>query len=300
VTGLWRGSTRRVAVLAALTAAAVLWVGFGAPAGAASAASPGPINAAHAAAAKPPRDCDAGATLPRVKVAQPPQYAPEFPGGDAPQGCGPNVVISGVGNDLFNDMTGYSWHAGDQDGDGQLDCPVGQAGLRVVHVNYWGFDGSRYRGAIVVGQDYAAATGDAFSDLYRMGFRIRRMQPLGSQFGHTPGGAPGADDRESMNKDNTSGFNCRYVTFKEASRQWSPHRCGWAIDVNPWENPESTDNVGPQPDAYYYDVAHRQSAGSMSGLNDPAVKAFTTRGFAWLNSADYQHFGIRNYSACTL
>jgi hypothetical protein len=280
--------------------AAVLWGGLGAPAGATGAATPTSTEVAPAVAATTPPECDPGATLPRINVAKPPQNAPEFPVGDAPQGCGPNVVISNVGNDLFDDMKGYSWHPGDQDGDGQQDCPVGQADLKIVHVNYWGFDGFRYRGAIVVRQGYAAAVGDAFSDLYGIGFRIRRMQPLASQFGHTPGGYPGADDRESMNKDNTSGFNCRYVTFEEASQQWSPHRCGWAIDVNPWENPESTENDGAQPDAYYYDADHRQSAGSMSGPNDPAVKAFTTRGFTWLNSADYQHFGIRNYSACTL
>ncbi len=285
------GRLGRVAVLAALTAAAVLWFGVGAPSGSASTRSPAAELVPSSAATVPP-DCNPHATLPRINVAKPP--TPEFPVGDPAVNCGPDVSISNVGNELWSDMAGYSYHQG-----GAPDCPVAQADLKVVHINYWGFDGVRYRGALVVRQGYAASVADAFTDLYAMGFRIRRMQPLGSQFGHTPGGYPGADDRESMNKDNTSAFNCRYVTFEEASHSWSPHRCGWAIDVNPWENPETTDH-GAEPNAYYYDLNHRQSTGSMSSANDPAVKAFTTRGFTWLGRTDYQHFGIRNYSACTL
>jgi len=38
-------------------------------------------------------------------------------------------------------MTGVSWHRG---------CPVGFAGLRLLTVTHWGFDGRPHRGRLVV------------------------------------------------------------------------------------------------------------------------------------------------------
>ena len=46
--------------------------------------------------------------------------------------------------------------------------------------------------------------------------------------------AYGADDHRSMNADNTSAFNCRFVA---GTSRWSQHAYGRAIDLNPIENP---------------------------------------------------------------
>ena len=64
--------------------------------------------------------------------------------------------------------------------------------------------------------------------LYAEGFPIRRMVPVD---------AYGGSDYRSIEADNTSAFNCRYV---DGTTRWSEHAYGRAIDVNPIENPYVT------------------------------------------------------------
>ena len=64
-----------------------------------------------------------------------------------------------------------------------------------------------------------------FRDLYAARFPIRRMVPVD---------AYGGSDFRSIEADNTSAFNCRYV---DGTTRWSNHAYGRAIDVNPIENP---------------------------------------------------------------
>ena len=64
-----------------------------------------------------------------------------------------------------------------------------------------------------------------FRELHARRFPIRRLVPVD---------AYGASDFRSIEADNTSAFNCRYV---EGTSRWSEHAYGRAIDVNPIENP---------------------------------------------------------------
>src|SRR4051794_10517829 len=64
-------------------------------------------------------------------------------------------------------MTGVSWQRG---------CPVGLAGLRLLSVTHWGFDGEVHRGRLVVNHDAVPAILDAMRSLYRHGYPIRRMR----------------------------------------------------------------------------------------------------------------------------
>ena len=66
---------------------------------------------------------------------------------------------------------------------------------------------------------------EVFRDLYAARFPIRRMVPVD---------AYGGSDFRSIEADNTSAFNCRFV---EGTTRWSNHAYGRAIDVNPIENP---------------------------------------------------------------
>ena len=45
----------------------------------------------------------------------------------------------------------------------------------------------------------------------------------------------GADDAASMAANNTSAFNCRNIDGRPGV--WSEHSYGWAIDINPVQNP---------------------------------------------------------------
>ena len=122
-------------------------------------------------------------------------------------------------------MVGTSWHRG---------CPVGLADLRLVTATYWGFDGRAHTGRIVVHRDVAADVLAVLRRLYAARFPIRRMVPVD---------AYGGSDFRSIEADNTSAFNCRYV---DGTTRWSEHAYGRAIDLNPIENPYVTSAARPR------------------------------------------------------
>ena len=107
-------------------------------------------------------------------------------------------------------MVGRSWHRG---------CPVGRSGLRLLSINYWGFDGYRRRGQMVLSAAVVGRAAAALRDMYNQRFPIRRMYRV-DRFGWSKK-LQGADDYKSMRADNTSAFNCRSVVNRPGVR--SPH-----------------------------------------------------------------------------
>jgi hypothetical protein len=207
--------------------------------------------------------------------------AVRFPSNEPAVGSGANAAVSAVPDSLWNRMVGYSWTAG---------CPVGRSQLRYVRVNFWGFDGKRSRGGVVVNAAIATATANAFTRLYALQFRIRQMKPMDSTWGHNPKG-PGANDYAAMNADNTSAFNCRYVGGQEASRVYSKHAYGTAVDVNDFENPYVADDGTVYPNPYF--LRRRGPAPGVFSSGSAALRAFTSQGLRWgglWSHPDYQHF----------
>jgi hypothetical protein len=205
-----------------------------------------------------------------------------FPRNEPAVGTGANATISPVPDSVWARMVGYSWTAG---------CPVGRSQLRYVRVNFWGFDGKRSRGAVVVNASIADAAAAGFTRLYDLRFRIRQMRPMDSGWGRNPKG-PGADDYAAMRADNTSAFNCRYVGGQEASKVYSKHAYGTAIDVNDFENPYVDSDGTVYPGTYWL---HRRgpAPGVFSSSGSAAVRAFTSQGLRWgglWSQPDYQHF----------
>lgn len=214
-----------------------------------------------------------------------PQPTVRFPRNNPAEGRGANAVVAPVPDALWNRMTGYSWTPG---------CPVGRSSLRLVTVNFWGFDGKRSRGTLVVNRSVARQAAAAFTRLYDLRFRVRQMRPMDSTWGRNPKG-PGANDYAAMDADNTSAFNCRYVGGEEASKRWSNHAYGTAIDVNDFENPYLAADGTVYPDPWW---ARRRSPapGVFSSSSSPAVRAFTSQGLRWGGlwaQPDYQHFDAR-------
>jgi hypothetical protein len=159
-------------------------------------------------------------------------------------------------------------------------CPVGPSQLTTIQLSYWGFDGRTHVGKLVV---HRRVTGDVvavFRRLYAARFPIRRMLPVSRYRG---------SDDASMAADNTSGFNCRFVT---GTSRWSMHAYGLAIDVNPVENPYvSGGRVSPPAGRRYLDRARRPGMAVDGGV---LVRAFASVGWRWgghwRGSLDYQHF----------
>jgi len=174
---------------------------------------------------------------------------------------------------LARTMTGRSWREG---------CPVGLADLRVVVASYWGFDGRVRTGRLVVHRDVAADIVTVLRRLFDERFPIRRMVPVD---------AYGASDFRSIEADNTSAFNCRYV---DGTTRWSQHAYGRAVDVNPIENPyvSSSGTTSHRASVSYLERTPYRPGMAVEG--GALVRAFDAIGWGWggrwSSVKDYQHF----------
>jgi D-alanyl-D-alanine carboxypeptidase len=170
------------------------------------------------------------------------------------------------------EMRGKSWHKG---------CPVLLRDLRLVTVDFWGFGGGLRQGRVVIYEKQAWKIKRVFAKLFYAGFRIRRMVPI-DRYG-------GSDDR-SMDANNTSAFNCRFVA---GTTRWSQHAYGKAIDINPIRNPYvSGSYVSPTAGAPYANRS-KHAIGMIHG-GDKVVQAFASVnwkwGGYWSSPKDYMHF----------
>ncbi len=170
-------------------------------------------------------------------------------------------------------MVGTSWHRG---------CPVALADLRLVTATYWGFDKRAHTGRIVVHRDVAADVLAVLGRLYAARFPIRRMVPVD---------AYGGSDFRSIEADNTSAFNCRYV---DGTTRWSEHAYGRAIDLNPIENPYVTAGGTTSHRASRSFLRRAPYRPGMAVEGGAVVRAFDAVGWGWggrwSGARDYQHF----------
>ena len=181
-------------------------------------------------------------------------------------------TIERIDPSLAKRMTGVSWRPG---------CPVALRDLRLLTLTQWGFDRHVRTGRLIVHREVARDVAAAFRDLYAARFPIRRMLLID---------AYGGSDFRSIEADNTSAFNCRYV---DGTTRWSNHAYGRAIDVNPIENPyvsgASTSHAASRP---YLDRSRRRPGMAYEG--GALVRSFDRIGWGWggrwSGTKDYQHF----------
>ncbi|WP_408633267.1 M15 family metallopeptidase [Mycobacterium hippophais] len=164
-------------------------------------------------------------------------------------------------------------------------CPVGPEALRRVELEFVGLDDRTHSGELVVHQDVVADVIAVFEQLEQLRYPIARMQ--------TAARYPGADDQRSMADNNSSAFNCRDIP---GTGRWSPHAYGRAVDINPLFNPYVRRDGAFEPaNAGPYRDRGRTDPGVLHD-GDPAVRAFTDRGWAWggywRRHKDYQHFEL--------
>jgi D-alanyl-D-alanine carboxypeptidase len=186
--------------------------------------------------------------------------------------------VSRISLPLARRMRGKSWHRG---------CPVPIRRLRLIRVSFHGFDGDRHIGRLVANKNAVADLVRALRSMYRNDFKIRRMRLVDRYDGN---------DRRSMRADNTSAFNCRFVS---GTTRWSEHAYGKAIDINPVENPyvRSDGTVIPRKGRRYVDRSRR--AKGMIHAGDATVRAFRRVGWGWggywSSAKDYQHFSASGH-----
>jgi hypothetical protein len=169
----------------------------------------------------------------------------------------------------------YSWHEG---------CPVLIKNLRLIRMSFFGFDREVHLGEMVVHRTVAGDVVRVFHTMFGARYPIRRMRLIDDYRGN--------DDR-SMAADNTSAFNCRRVTGGSA---WSQHSYGWAIDINPVENPYVSSSGKVLPPAGREFVDRSKRARGMIHHGDVVWRAFRSVGWGWggdwRSFQDYQHFSL--------
>jgi hypothetical protein len=189
--------------------------------------------------------------------------------------------IQGLSKPLRAQLTPRFWRPG---------CPVQLWNLRLVTVSHWGFDGKSHTGQLIVRVDAAAPLATVFRRLYEVRFPIRHMQ-LDDMYG--PLSEQPADD------DVTGAFHCRQsvpspCTGGTASGHWSNHAYGYAIDLNPQENPYVGCGQVRDPRTRPYIDRSRLRKGMVT----PAViAAFGSIGWGWggawtHGTKDYMHFSV--------
>lgn len=184
------------------------------------------------------------------------------------------ATIRAVDEETRARMIGVSWKPG---------CPVPIDDLRIIEMNFIGFDGAVHSGGqLMVHRLVAPQVVEAFRVLFENGFPIRRMELIENY---------GGSDDASMAADNTSAFNCRPITG--TTDRFSIHSYGQAIDINPVENPYVRGSTVLPPAGVDY-LDRTDVRPGMITKNDVVEKAFREQKFFWggdFNSLkDYQHF----------
>lgn len=183
-------------------------------------------------------------------------------------------VACAIDDKTFSRMKGKSWRS---------NCTLNRTDLRYVRVLHRNGKGENQMGELVVHKSVSEDVVYIFRKLYEANYRIELMVLI-DEFE--------ADDEKSMNANNTSCFNFRFVTGSHS--QVSYHGKGRAIDLNPLYNPyvKGTKVAPAKGKAYAYN--RNKTIPYLIDRNDLAYKLFRERGWRWggaYNSIkDYQHF----------
>ncbi len=203
-----------------------------------------------------------------------PSFTPASSAAASPSASAPRAPAGATVAPVTATELGTTWRPG---------CPVEPGRLRRVDVEHVGFDGQTHRGELIVHEDLVPDVIAIFEQLYRLRYPIEKIRTVDHY--------SDADDELSMEDNNTSAFNCRLVPGTD---QWSPHAYGRAIDINTLVNPclYASGYFEPQNAAAYLD--RTRTAPGLLHNGDPAVHAFTDRGWRWggewTGPLDYQHF----------
>ncbi len=155
---------------------------------------------------------------------------------------------------------------------------------RLVEVLYYSFDGKVHKGQIVIEERLVGDILEIFQVILKCKFPIGSAIPISHDRFFKEG--KWNEDDLSMMANNTSAFNYRTVT---GGKNLSKHAYGFAIDINPVQNPYIKGDIVLPPKAVYDPT----KPGTLV-IDSPVVKTFLRLGWTWggnWNSLkDYQHF----------
>jgi hypothetical protein len=136
----------------------------------------------------------------------------------------------------------------------------------ILPVKYISFDGKYHQGQLVVDKDLEKDVTDFFNFLMEKKFPINKVIPIADKNFDF-------DDAKSMIENNSSGFNPRNKTEKPEP---SNHAFGFAIDINPLQNPYiNIKSHIVEPFGALYDVDRPGT------ITAEIAKFMTDRGWTW-------------------
>ncbi len=161
--------------------------------------------------------------------------------------------------------------------EGILIPPEIKKDLILIEVQYYSFDDKLHQGQLVINKLLRSDLIKIFKKIKEERFPIGKAVPIVSY---------NWNDEKSMEDNNTSAFNYRFIA---GTKKLSNHSYGTAIDINPLFNPYIRKDLH-QPEGSVYNPARR---GTITG-DSFLVKEFKLMGWDWggnwVNKKDYQHF----------
>jgi hypothetical protein len=183
------------------------------------------------------------------------------------------------------------------------DSPVSFDELCYLKVLHYNFSHQIQVGELVVNRQIAQDCRSIFIELFVQGYEIDSMYLIDRYYLTEEGdsAASEAADYNSINNNNTSGYNTRQVS---GTTQLSPHAYGMAIDINPRQNPSLVlDADGTYSNKYLgmEDYVDRTDIRPhMISREDACYQIFTAHGFTWggdwEENKDYQHFESNQFT----
>jgi hypothetical protein len=152
--------------------------------------------------------------------------------------------------------------------------------LVLLDLRYYSTDGKVHQGQLVVSKYVEADVRDMFGMMFEMKFVINKMLPI-VQYGWS--------DNKSMEDNNTSAFNYRFIA---GTKRLSNHSFGQAVDINPRWNPVIHKNGRLSPSNGRYDTT---KPGTFYAKHS-VVLEFKIRGWRWGGNfkkyKDNHHFDL--------
>lgn len=187
--------------------------------------------------------------------------------------------VSRIDPELREVLIGRNWTPG---------CPVPLEDLRLVTVSYWNFEGEVRTGPLVLNERVAADVLWVFKRLFRAKFPIQEIKLAAKDRPIRP-----EDYWDKSRRSVTASFNCRPAT---GSTSLSHHSYGWAIDINPLQNPYVR---GDGTVLRAIALPYRNRSMDRKGMiheGDIVVRSFDRIGWEWGGHwhtlKDYMHFSL--------
>jgi hypothetical protein len=187
--------------------------------------------------------------------------------------------VSRIGPKLREVLIGRNWTPG---------CPVPLEDLRLVRVSYWNFEGAVAAGPLVLHERVASDVLWVFKRLFRAKFPIQEIRLAAKDRPIRP-----EDYWDKSRRSVTASFNCRPAT---GSTSLSHHSYGWALDINPLQNPYVR---GDGSVLRHIAKPFRNRSLQRKGMiheGDIVVRSFARIGWEWGGHwhtlKDYMHFSL--------